>query len=93
MEVPEEELPPAGEDEFYHFEAIGLRVETTEGLDVGKVTDVLDLPAGDTWVVRMSPVEGRRREALIPVVDDIVVEVDLRRGVAVIDAIPGLLPD
>ena len=46
------------------------------------------MPANDLWVVR----DGDR-ESLIPVVEPIVVEIDLPAGVAIIDPPAGLVPE
>jgi len=83
-------LPEVREGEIYHFEALGLQVKTTSGEVVGKVIEVIPLPASDLWVVESSG-DGSPREILIPVVDPIVKEVDLPRGLAVVDPPPGLL--
>ena len=83
-------LPKPQEGEVYHFEAVGLTVQTTSGEVVGVVRDVLALPGHDAWVLEASDARGRR-EVLIPVVGEIVKEVDLRQGIAIIDPPQGLL--
>ncbi len=85
-------LPAAGEGELYDFEAIGLAVHTTGGILVGTVIDVLPSPANDLWVVEATPADGGR-EILIPVVGAIVIEIDLKSRVAVIDPPAGLLEE
>lgn len=84
-------IPDAGEGEIYHFEAIGLRVRTTEGEEIGTVAEVMPLPANDLWVVRRETAGGA--EILIPVVGEIVKEIDLQSGIARIDPPPGLLEE
>src|ERR1700741_4419135 len=42
-----EALPEPEEDEFYHADLIGLAVETTEGVGLGKVKAVQNFGAGD----------------------------------------------
>lgn len=81
-------LPEADEGEIYHFEAIGLSVQTLDGTIVGTVREVMPLPANDVWVVEAS---SPPREVLIPVVGEIVKEIDLREGIARIDPPAGLL--
>ena len=41
LEVPRESLTPTGEDEYYVFQLIGLRVEEDGGDELGTVTDVV----------------------------------------------------
>jgi 16S rRNA processing protein RimM len=90
--VDAESLPAAGEEEIYHFEALGLEVRTTAGEVVGEVVEVMPLAANDVWVVRRpARSAGRASEVLIPVVGSVVTEIDLPRRVAVIDPLPGLL--
>lgn len=88
--IPTSAIPDPGEGELYHFEAIGLTVRTTDGATVGRVVEVMPLPASDLWVVESSP-DGVGREILIPVVGAIVKEIDLGERVAVIDPPRGLL--
>ncbi|MDD2200797.1 MAG: ribosome maturation factor RimM [Firmicutes bacterium] len=80
------ELPPLPEDEYYAFDLIGLDVYSTTGEHIGRVNEVIDLPANDVFVVR--PDSGR--EFLVPAVDDIVHRIDLAEGLMVIDDRPGL---
>ncbi|WP_207839346.1 ribosome maturation factor RimM [Williamsia soli] len=72
-------------DEFYDHELQGVPVRTVDGDDVGAVTDVLHLPAGDLLSVTMS--DGR--EVLIPFVTAIVPTVS--RELIEIDPPDGLL--
>jgi 16S rRNA processing protein RimM len=80
------DLPPPAAHEFYYFQVLGLRVETTDGRMLGQIEEVFFNGANDVWVVK----EGRR-EVLIPVIDDVVQRIDLEAGLAVVEAIPGLL--
>ena len=85
--TPEEtgEPPPGC---FWEHQIVGLVVKTTEGLELGKVREVMETGANDVLVVRQG-----RREHLIPMIEDVVKEVDLERGVLVIFPMPGLLED
>jgi 16S rRNA processing protein RimM len=80
------DLPAAEEKEFYYFQVIGLRVETTDGRLLGVIDEVFFNGANDVWVVR----DGNG-EVLIPVIEDVVQRIDVEGGRAVIEAIPGLL--
>lgn len=70
---------------FIH-EIIGMTVETEEGEEVGKVTDVQKYPAQDIWVVQRGS-----QEVLIPAVKEIVRQVNLKQKRIIIRAIEGLL--
>ncbi|MFF4774970.1 ribosome maturation factor RimM [Microtetraspora fusca] len=81
------ELPPSEDpDEFHDHQLIGLSVVTVDGDPVGEVADVLH-HGQDLLVVR----RPSRGEAYVPFVKALVPEIDLEKGVLVVDAPPGLL--
>jgi 16S rRNA processing protein RimM len=47
LEVERSALPELGDDEFYAFQLVGLRVEQEDGRILGKVREVLQYPAND----------------------------------------------
>jgi 16S rRNA processing protein RimM len=65
--------PPEEEDEFYHADLVGLRVETIGGEALGVVAAVLDFGAGD--ILEVTPPGGGTpfllpfTKAAVPVVD------------------------
>lgn len=77
--IPREALPPAGADEVYHADLIGMRVELADGTRAGEVADVLSYPSADCLLVRSD--EGDREVPLLP---PYVVEVRLERRVVVV---------
>lgn len=87
LEVPEGDLEPLGEGQYYRFQLVGLSVRSTSGLPLGRVTDVLTTGADDVLVVH-----GMMGEVLVPAVDQIVKEIDLAQGSMTIEVVPGLLP-
>lgn len=86
LTIPRSELRPLPEGLYYAFQIIGLKVVTTEGETLGRVTDIMTTASNDVYIV-----EGRRGEILIPAIEDVVKSIDLRRGKIVIEAIEGLL--
>jgi 16S rRNA processing protein RimM len=73
--------------EHYWFELVGCRVELRDGRMIGRVVEIWDPGAHDVLVV-----DGdRKTRHLVPVVDDIVREVDVPGRRIVIEPIPGLL--
>jgi 16S rRNA processing protein RimM len=80
------DLPDVAQDEFYWHEVIGFRVETMDGDHLGAIVECLATGANDVWVVR----EGDR-EHLIPVIADVVREIDRSGRRIVIEPLPGLL--
>lgn len=89
VEVERSALPATTTEEFYAFEAVGLAVATLAGEPLGEVVETLALPANDVWVVARP--DGR--ELLIPVIPEVVREVDLGSRRATIEPMPGLLED
>jgi 16S rRNA processing protein RimM len=84
--VREHELPPAGPDEVYHYQLLGMTVVTTAGTEIGVVTEVIPIGSSDVCVVRSDT-----SEHLIPLIADVVRQVDRDNKRLVIDPLPGLL--
>jgi len=74
------------EGQYYHFQLIGLEARTTRGELLGNVTQILDTPGHDIYVI-----SGTKGEILIPAIDDVVTAIDLSQGYLVIEPIEGLL--
>lgn len=86
--LPEDRLPQTEEGEYYHYQLIGLRVETVQGRQIGVLRGIIETGANDVYAV-----ESESGEILIPAVDEIILEVDLERGRMVIDPPEGLIDD
>lgn len=69
------------------FAYLDCEVVTTKGELVGRVEDVLTLPAN--WVLQVISDDGR--ELLVPVIEQVVLEVDRDKGRVLIEAVEGLL--
>jgi 16S rRNA processing protein RimM len=86
--LPQDRLPPASEDEYYHYQLIGLKVATTQGAFLGRLTAIIETGGNDVYVV-----DHEGKETLIPALVDVVVEVDLTRGQMIVDPPEGLIDD
>lgn len=75
------------DDAWYVHELVGLRVERPDGEVLGKVTDLLKMPAHDLLEIRQS--DGSK--ALIPFVEEFVPEVDIEAGRVLVTPPYGLL--
>ena len=80
-------LPPAGEEEFYRADLVGLAAETPDGAALGRIVAVEDYGAGDVLELRLT--EGG--SVLVPFTRAVVPVVDVAAGRVVIDPPPGLL--
>jgi len=80
--------PTLPEGEYYHHQLIGLRVNTSTGQALGRVTEILATGTHDVLVVRaeIGP------EILIPLADAFLREVKLEQGEMIVSLIPGMLP-
>jgi len=89
VEIPRSQLQPLPQGQYYHFQLIGLRVETTQGEPLGNITEIIAAPSqnvNDIYIVN-----GSRGELLIPAIEDVVKSIDLEQGRMVIEPIKGLL--
>ena len=86
IEIHHSQLQPLPEGQYYHFQLIGLEVQTTRGEQLGNITEILTVESNDIYVV-----SGNRGEILIPAIEDVVKSVDLNKGCIVIEPIEGLL--
>jgi 16S rRNA processing protein RimM len=76
--VPEVDLPPAPPGVYYHYQIIGALVVTPQGKTLGRVSEILETPAHDLYVVRP---ESGGAELLLPAVAGVIREVDTLAGV------------
>ncbi len=83
-----EAAEPLPEGVYYHWQILGLQVETEGGLALGEVSDILTTGANDVYVVKGES----GAETLIPAIESVIKQVDLPSGRMVIHALPGLLP-
>lgn len=84
--VPFDELAPRDEGEFFYHELLGARVVTRDGRELGTVREVFPLEPS-----HLLEVSDGRREYLIPLARDVVVEVDVEARRILVDPPEGLL--
>jgi 16S rRNA processing protein RimM len=87
--VSTSDRPPLEEGEYYHHELIGLVVITEEGQRLGTISEILETGANDVLIVR--PESGP--EVLLPMLDEVILMVDLESGIMQVKPLPGLLGD
>ena len=76
---------PAGKDEVHYRDLVGLTARCGED-EIGKVADILDLPGGETLLIK-----GRGKEILVPYVKEMISGVDLEQRVLTLVLPDGLL--
>ena len=86
IHVAAAELQPLPEGVYYHYDLIGMAVETADGAELGEVTEIVATGANDVIVV-----QGEGGEVLAPLIADVVKRVDTAARRLVIDPPPGLI--
>lgn len=85
--IRQQDAAPLADDEYFLHDLPGLRVETVAGELLGSVKEVIETGANEVLVV-IRPEGG---EVLIPMIKDVVKQLDIAAGLIVIDPLPGLL--
>lgn len=87
--VKASDLPLLPEGEYYHHQVIGLQVIDERGNALGTVTDIVATGANDVLVV----LQESGIEFLLPVVDEMVLKIDIEKGVIYARPLSGLIPE
>lgn len=75
------------DDEVFVHQLVGLAVVTADGERIGTVSNYLTAPAQDTFVVR----RPNEQEAMIPAVDEFILDIDLDERCLTVELIDGLI--
>ena len=81
------QLPPLDDGEYFLFQLVGMRV-VADGVDVGKVREVLETGANDVYIVD----SDEHGELLVPAHDETIDNIDFKRGVIEMTLPEGLIP-
>lgn len=76
------------EHEFYYHEIIGCTVVTEEGVELGKVKEIIETGANDVWVVQR---KDGGKDVLLPYIEDVIKEVDIDEKTIQIHVMEGLI--
>ena len=77
--VPRSSMPAAGEGEFYWADLLGLEVRNRQAVSLGRVEKILETGANAVLVVK------GEKEVLVPLIQDVLVSVDLGAGQLTVD--------
>ncbi len=80
ISVDRQQLPPLPAGEFYWIELMGLRVVTLAGVELGRVTQLLETGANDVLVV-----QGERERLLPYLPGQVLSRIDLAAGLIEVD--------
>jgi 16S rRNA processing protein RimM len=81
LQVPEQDLAPLPEGEYYRFQLLGLTVVDRDGTVLGTLDEIIETGANDVY--RVHPAEGA--DVLLPALADVIVSVDLEARRMVVD--------
>jgi 16S rRNA processing protein RimM len=85
IEIERDLLIELPEGRYFAFDLVGLGVVTTEGQRIGKVKEVISLPANDLYLV-----EGDKKTYHIPAIKEVVKRIDLEKREMIIEPMEGL---
>lgn len=91
IKVTKEQVVPLPPGHNYIYELIGLEVYTSDHVLLGVITDVLKTGANDVYVIKPEPGITKSNEILIPVIDDVVLNIDLENHRVLVKLLDGLL--
>ncbi|MGZ8153353.1 MAG: ribosome maturation factor RimM [Methylovulum sp.] len=78
--IPKEQLPALADGEYYWSDLIGLSVETTHGVPLGKVDGLMETRANDVLIVK-----GEKERAIPFLQGQTIINIDLEKGNIVVD--------
>ena len=84
--VSDQDQQPLEEGQYYYHQIIGLTVKTVDGPELGTIKEILSPGANDVWVVD----RPGQKDLLLPVIDDVVKDVDLAKGLVEVELLEGL---
>lgn len=91
IKVDRQDVIPLPPGKNYIFELVGLNVITTDDINLGVITDVLQTGANDVYVVKPHPGITKKDNILIPVIKQVVLEVNLEQQCVKVNLLDGLL--
>lgn len=78
--IGRDQLPEPDRGEYYWHDLLGLSVSDTEGLELGKVTEIRETGANDVLIVK-----GKQRHLIPLVMGEIIKKIDLDNRRIVVD--------
>ena len=73
------------EGEYFHYQLIGMKVQTEEGEELGEIQEILETGSNDVYIIR-----GHSGELLIPATSQVVRQVDVNGNLMLVQLPEGL---
>lgn len=87
IKISEQQLHTLPEGEYYYHEIIGCTAVTDTGQTLGVIDSILTPGANHVWVVA----DQQGREILLPVIDDVILQVDVANKRVLVHLLDGLV--
>ncbi len=81
-----DQAEPLPDGVYYHYQIIGMRVQTDEGEPLGVITEIIVTGGNDVYVIA----KPGSRDLLIPALPDVVLDVDVPNGLMLVSLPDGL---
>jgi len=85
LRIGRKDIPALPEGSYYDFQIVGLHVFTSDGRDLGRVTQIMRTGANDIYETDSG--------VLLPAISDVIREVDLDAGRIIVEPVEGLLDE
>jgi 16S rRNA processing protein RimM len=85
LTISSDDLPDPGENSFYEFDLVGLKVYTLRGERLGTLIDVRRYPANDIYIV-----ESDRGKLMLPATVEVIKKVDIKNSRMEVELLEGL---
>lgn len=89
LQIERKELPELSEGLYYESDLLNLKVMNEAREEIGKLKEILFLPANDVWTVQ----RPGKKDLLLPVIESVILKVDLDAGEIIVNILEGLDPD
>jgi len=74
-------MPKLPEDEYYHYQLIGILVKDESGNNIGALSEILVTGANDVYVI--TP-EGGKNDILIPAIKSVITKIDIESKLMIV---------
>ncbi len=85
VQIAREDAVPLEPDEFYEHQIVGMTVLEEDGTALGQVSEIISTGANDVLVVL-----GPEGELLLPLIEQVILEVDLEQDHMIVHLLEGL---
>ncbi|MFD0587855.1 ribosome maturation factor RimM [Paenibacillus sp. GCM10027627] len=89
LKIAESDQGDLEDGQYYYHQIIGCSVVTEDGEALGVISEVLSPGANDVWVVE-GP-KGKGKQVLLPVIDDVVLTVNVQDKLVTVRLMEGLI--